>query len=249
MTKPGVCFLFLGLMAISLRTSGAEEAKPPAVDRGCPGACTRSPESTASSHPVVLAFEASWCRPCQRMAPILAKLKKEGFVVRRVDIDRDRATARRYSIQSIPTFVSIVGGQEKQRIVGLTTEARIRHLVFSTPKARRLRDEPGESCIAAPDIPAASQAVPLIRATYPIGKEKAKALLTFLESHSDAKLEIELREEAVEITTTPEKQMGIGRFIQMFLSGDEVKTASADTLASTCDAATEPQSDVAKNGE
>jgi thiol-disulfide isomerase/thioredoxin len=170
--------------------------------------------------PVVLAFEASWCGPCQQMAPILTKLQNEGYRVRRVDVDKDRATTRKYNIQSLPAILSIVGGKEQQRIVGVTTEAQIRRLVHRSSASGCKGAQPARSHAIEPPVPAASKTVPLIRATYPIGKEKAVALLEFLKSHSDVELELKLRDSAVEITTTPEKQMGIGRFIEMFLTAE-----------------------------
>jgi thiol-disulfide isomerase/thioredoxin len=67
---------------------------------------------------VLLDFTASWCGPCQRMAPIVEELVRMGYPVRKVDIDREPALAKRFAIQAVPTFVMLINGQEAKRIVG-----------------------------------------------------------------------------------------------------------------------------------
>merc|ERR1712170_157712 len=55
---------------------------------------------------VVVDFTASWCGPCQRIAPVFAKLAEEMadvcFV--KVDVDENEETAQACGIQSMPTF-------------------------------------------------------------------------------------------------------------------------------------------------
>jgi len=67
---------------------------------------------------VLLDFTASWCGPCQRMAPIVEELARMGYPVRKVDIDREPALAKRFAIQAVPTFVMLIDGREAKRIVG-----------------------------------------------------------------------------------------------------------------------------------
>jgi len=52
------------------------------------------------------------------MAPIVDQLAQMGYPVRKVDIDREPALAKRFGIQAVPTFVMLVNGREASRIVG-----------------------------------------------------------------------------------------------------------------------------------
>lgn len=53
----------------------------------------------------VWAFTATWCGPCQRDKPLLAKLEAEGTKITYIDIDKEPARATLYSITSIPTYL------------------------------------------------------------------------------------------------------------------------------------------------
>jgi len=202
-----------------------------------------------NAQPTVLAFEASWCGPCKKMAPVLAKLQREGCPIRRINVDKDKKIAAKFQVSGIPTFVSVVGGCEKERVDGVVSEARIRQLFASAPAVSRC---PFHAALASrptqPSIPGASQAVPLIRATYPIGKEQAEALLVCLTSQSGGDLDYKLKGNNLEVTTTPDKQVSIGRFVQMFLTGSEKaacgKSACAKS-ASTCQVPLEARAETA----
>ncbi len=195
-------------------------------------------DESAGEPPMVLAFEASWCSPCRQMSSVVSKLQREGHRIRRVDVDKEPKLARQFEISTLPAFVAVVGKNEHKRIHGIASEERLRQLFrsgstpFNSGCSTRDCEEtrPTETV-----VPAASRTVSLIRATYPIGKEKAEALLEFLKSHSHADLECELREDGLEITTTPQKQIGIGQFIQMFLESDTTNSSlRADAPAPCC---------------
>merc|ERR1712227_576174 len=55
---------------------------------------------------VVVDFTASWCGPCQRIAPVFAKLAEEmpDVVFVKVDVDENEETASACGIQAMPTF-------------------------------------------------------------------------------------------------------------------------------------------------
>lgn len=75
-----------------------------------------------SDRPVLVDFYATWCGPCQMMAPILeqvnAQLKGKLKVVK-IDSDRYPQIASRYEIQALPTLVLFKGGQPAERIEGV----------------------------------------------------------------------------------------------------------------------------------
>ena len=60
--------------------------------------------------PAIVDFTATWCGPCQRIAPILDELAAEydgKIVIYKVDIDKERELAKAFSISSIPAVLYI----------------------------------------------------------------------------------------------------------------------------------------------
>lgn len=55
--------------------------------------------------PAIVDFTATWCGPCQRIAPILEELAdeyKKDIVIYKVDIDKERGLAEAFNVSSIP---------------------------------------------------------------------------------------------------------------------------------------------------
>ncbi|MDO9510374.1 MAG: thioredoxin domain-containing protein [Bacteroidales bacterium] len=58
--------------------------------------------------PVVIDFYADWCAPCRTSSPIIEELAREyaGKVIfYKIDIDKNKALAEAFGIQTIPTFM------------------------------------------------------------------------------------------------------------------------------------------------
>jgi len=79
----------------------------------------------------VLFFNASWCGPCKQMRPIVMNMKRQGYRMRDVDIDRHRDLAQEYDIRSVPTFVFLENGSEVNRFSGGTSKEHLRDLCSS----------------------------------------------------------------------------------------------------------------------
>ena len=63
--------------------------------------------------PAIVDFTATWCGPCQRIAPILEELAKEykgEIVIYKVDIDKERSLAQAFNVSSIPAVLYIPMG-------------------------------------------------------------------------------------------------------------------------------------------
>ncbi|QDV15982.1 Thioredoxin [Gimesia panareensis] len=84
---------------------------------------------------VLLDFTATWCGPCQKMSPLVSRLKREGHPIRKVDVDQEPDLARRFNVESIPAFVLVVEGKEVARSVGATTESNLRRMLARIPAA------------------------------------------------------------------------------------------------------------------
>ena len=60
--------------------------------------------------PAIVDFTATWCGPCQRIAPVLEELAKEyegRIVIYKVDIDKNRNLAKEFNVSSIPAILYI----------------------------------------------------------------------------------------------------------------------------------------------
>ncbi|QDV48704.1 thioredoxin domain-containing protein [Gimesia fumaroli] len=89
--------------------------------------------SAAAPNGVLLDFTATWCGPCQKMSPLISRLKREGYPIKKVDVDQQPELARRFNVSSIPAFVLVVEGREVARSVGATTESNLRRMLARIP--------------------------------------------------------------------------------------------------------------------
>ncbi|MEI6381485.1 MAG: thioredoxin [Cyanobacteriota bacterium ELA615] len=82
----------------------------------------------SSNLPVLVDFYATWCGPCQMMAPILeqvgAQLKNKVKVVK-IDTDKYPNLGSQYEIQALPTLILFVGGMAVEKIEGLRSATEI----------------------------------------------------------------------------------------------------------------------------
>ncbi|MBA3312677.1 MAG: thioredoxin domain-containing protein [Planctomycetota bacterium] len=84
----------------------------------------------------LLDFSATWCGPCQQVKPTVERLRREGFPIREVDVDRQRDVAQRFGVKAMPTFVLIVEGQEVARVEGYQSEASLRAMLAKIPRPK-----------------------------------------------------------------------------------------------------------------
>ncbi|AIE72894.1 MULTISPECIES: thioredoxin [unclassified Synechocystis] len=81
-----------------------------------------------SPKPVLVDFYATWCGPCQMMAPILEQVGshlRQQLQVVKIDTDKYPAIATQYQIQSLPTLVLFKQGQPVHRIEGVQQAAQL----------------------------------------------------------------------------------------------------------------------------
>jgi thioredoxin 1 len=75
----------------------------------------------------VFYFTADWCSPCKKVKPIVEELNKEnlGTMFYIIDVDIEIEMAKKFEIQSVPTFVLIKNGVESNRITGAKTREEL----------------------------------------------------------------------------------------------------------------------------
>ncbi|KAG2035151.1 thioredoxin-like protein [Suillus americanus] len=74
----------------------------------------------------VIDFTASWCAPCQTIKPLFELLAKDNANVNFLKVDMSEGAnelATQYSVTAMPTFIFLVGAEEKHRIRGANPAA------------------------------------------------------------------------------------------------------------------------------
>ena len=88
-----------------------------------------------SDKPVVVDFWATWCGPCNMLAPTIEEVADEmqgKAHVFKVDIDESRDIAARYHISSVPTLMLFKNGKAIGSIVAPASKAAIEAFIRET---------------------------------------------------------------------------------------------------------------------
>ena len=81
--------------------------------------------TVASDKLTVVDFTATWCGPCQRIAPIFEKMAEEMPDVQfvKVDVDANSETAQACGISCMPTFQLYKAGAKVDELSGANEQA------------------------------------------------------------------------------------------------------------------------------
>lgn len=84
-------------------------------------------EVLQSPQPVLLDFWATWCSPCQMLAPIVDAIAESRTDIRvgKVNVDEQVELAIQYGVRSIPTLIVMKNGEVAATSIGYQSQAEI----------------------------------------------------------------------------------------------------------------------------
>jgi len=91
-------------------------------------------EIEESTMPVVIEVYATWCGPCQQMAPIFDELEKEmnsTYKFAKINVDEARDLSIKMGVTSVPTFVFIKNNEIKGKEVGYISKDDLKEKIKS----------------------------------------------------------------------------------------------------------------------
>ena len=96
----------------------------------------------AGPTPVLLDCWAAWCGPCRMIAPTIEQLAAEAggrWIVAKLNVDDNPATAQQFQISSIPTMLIFKEGRLVDRMVGLQQKPALENRLTAHASAAAAR--------------------------------------------------------------------------------------------------------------
>ncbi|MDO5296327.1 MAG: thioredoxin [bacterium] len=88
-------------------------------------------EVTNSASTVLLDFWATWCGPCQMLAPVLEQVAAErpDITIGKIDVDESSELAMQFNVRNIPKLVVVKNGKAVAEQVGYCPKDKVLSLL------------------------------------------------------------------------------------------------------------------------
>ncbi len=83
----------------------------------------------AEGKPMILDFSATWCGPCQLIAPMIDTLAEEyngKIIVGKIDVDENPELSGAFSVRNVPSVFFMKDGEVQKKLLGAQTMATLK---------------------------------------------------------------------------------------------------------------------------
>lgn len=90
-----------------------------------------------SEKPVLVDFFATWCGPCQALAPVLKQVKDQlgdQIQIVKIDVDKNQNIASQWQVRGVPTMILYQNGKQLWRQSGVLSKEQILNVILEKTK-------------------------------------------------------------------------------------------------------------------
>ncbi|HRF02426.1 MAG TPA: trypsin-like peptidase domain-containing protein [Pirellulaceae bacterium] len=87
----------------------------------------------------LLFFHGEFCPPCREVAPVVERMRQQGYPIRPILVEEDRQAADRFDVRQVPTFILVVDGREIRRSEGAISDREMAGWIEQGAEMARLQ--------------------------------------------------------------------------------------------------------------
>ena len=90
-----------------------------------------------SEKPILVDFFATWCGPCQALAPVLKQVKDQlgdQIKIVKIDVDINQNIASQWQVRGVPTMILYQNGKQLWRQSGVLSKEQILNVILEKTK-------------------------------------------------------------------------------------------------------------------